>query len=148
MTHIGRAACHCSHEFASSSGYSPSEAPVPSGDAEDTRTDHAADAVLPTRQQPADTGQIMFSPAQAAALLQVRESLLRRRAARRLVPCTFLGKHLRFSRDNLEQIAAAAVRPANAVASRSARPSRVCGSSSTRSRRRQGNSKFRSDEHI
>jgi hypothetical protein len=52
----------------------------------------------------------LFTPAQAAQLLQVRESWLRRRAARRLVPCTFLGKHLRFSRANLAQIIADAAR--------------------------------------
>lgn len=61
----------------------------------------------------------LFTPAQAADLLQVPESWLRRRAARRLVPCTFLGKHLRFSRANLNQIIAEAVRPA-ASARRSA----------------------------
>jgi excisionase family DNA binding protein len=54
----------------------------------------------------------LFTPTQAAELLQVPESWLRRRAARRLVPCTFLGKHLRFSRANLDQILADAARPA------------------------------------
>ncbi|WP_376772810.1 helix-turn-helix domain-containing protein [Amycolatopsis endophytica] len=55
---------------------------------------------------------MLFTPAQAAELLQVRESWLRRRAARRQVPCTFLGKHLRFSRANLEQIVSDAALPA------------------------------------
>jgi excisionase family DNA binding protein len=55
---------------------------------------------------------MLFTPTQAAELLQVPESWLRRRAARRLVPCTFLGKHLRFSRANLDQILADAARPA------------------------------------
>ncbi|MCK2243667.1 MULTISPECIES: helix-turn-helix domain-containing protein [unclassified Crossiella] len=55
---------------------------------------------------------LLCTPAQAAALLQVRESWLRRRAACRQVPCTFLGKHLRFSRLDLEQILADAARPA------------------------------------
>ncbi|ONI71357.1 DNA-binding protein [Actinosynnema sp. ALI-1.44] len=53
----------------------------------------------------------MFTPAQAATVLQVRESWLRRRAAERRVPCTFLGKHLRFSRADLEAIVAEAQRP-------------------------------------
>jgi excisionase family DNA binding protein len=53
----------------------------------------------------------LYTPADAAGLLAVRESWLRRRAAERRVPCTFLGKHLRFSRADLEAIAAAAARP-------------------------------------
>lgn len=55
-----------------------------------------------------DPAQLLFTPAQAAAALQVRESWLRRRAARRDVPCTFLGKHLRFSRADLDAIVAQA----------------------------------------
>jgi hypothetical protein len=65
----------------------------------------------PAGQQAVDLAQILFTPAQAAELLQVRESWLRRRAARRTVPCTFLGKHLRFSAANLQQIASDAARP-------------------------------------
>lgn len=72
----------------------------------------AGDARPPVGQPAGDPAQILFAPARAADLLQVKESWLRRRAARRLVPCTFLGKHLRFSRANLEQIAADAARPA------------------------------------
>jgi excisionase family DNA binding protein len=51
---------------------------------------------------------LLYTPAQAAALLQVPESWLRRRAAQRRVACTFLGKHLRFSRADLDAIVAAA----------------------------------------
>ncbi|MFD2416583.1 helix-turn-helix domain-containing protein [Amycolatopsis pigmentata] len=70
------------------------------------------DGVRPSVDQSAGgPARILFTPAQAAELLQVRESWLRRCAARRLVPCTFLGKHLRFSRANLNQIAADAARP-------------------------------------
>lgn len=54
----------------------------------------------------------LYTPAAAAELLSVRESWLRRRAAARSVPCTFLGKHLRFSHADLVAIAAAAARPA------------------------------------
>lgn len=80
----------------------------------------AADGVGPSTGQPAgDPAPVLFTPAQAAELLQVRESWLRRRAARRLVPCTLLGKHLRFSRANLHQIVAEGARPA-ATARRSA----------------------------
>ncbi|MBW4717338.1 helix-turn-helix domain-containing protein [Saccharothrix obliqua] len=49
----------------------------------------------------------MYTPEQAAALLQVRPSWLRRRAAARAVPCRFLGKHLRFTRQDIDDIAAA-----------------------------------------
>ncbi len=65
-----------------------------------------------TGETAGDPVPTLFTPAQAADLLQVPESWLRRRAARRLVPCTFLGKHLRFSRANLDQILADAARPA------------------------------------
>ncbi len=54
---------------------------------------------------------MLLTPGQAANLLQVRESWLRRRAAQRRVPCTFLGKHLRFSPADLTQIIAEAARP-------------------------------------
>lgn len=53
----------------------------------------------------------LYTPAEAAELLAVRESWLRRRAAARAVPCTFLGKHLRFSRADVVAIAAAAAHP-------------------------------------
>jgi hypothetical protein len=49
---------------------------------------------------------LLYTAEQAAVLLQVRPSWLRRRAAARAVPCRFLGKHLRFSRTDLETIAA------------------------------------------
>lgn len=54
----------------------------------------------------------LLTPAEAARLLAVRESWLRRRAAARAVPCTFLGKHLRFSRSDVLDIATAAAQPA------------------------------------
>jgi hypothetical protein len=38
--------------------------------------------------------------------LRVRESWLRTKAARRAVPCTFLGKHLLFSDEDIAQIMA------------------------------------------
>lgn len=46
----------------------------------------------------------LHTPAEAAELLKVPESWLRKKAAARLIPCTFLGKHLRFSDDDLRQI--------------------------------------------
>jgi len=56
----------------------------------------------------------LYTPAAAAELLAVRESWLRRRAAARAVPCTFLGKHLRFSHADVHAIVTAAARPATA----------------------------------
>ena len=53
----------------------------------------------------------LYTPAAAAQLLSVRESWLRRRAAARTVPCTFVGKHLRFSHADLVAIAAAGATP-------------------------------------
>jgi hypothetical protein len=53
----------------------------------------------------------LYTPAAAADLLAVRESWLRRRATARAVPCTFLGKHLRFSRADLVAIARAGATP-------------------------------------
>lgn len=44
-------------------------------------------------------------------MLQVRESWLRKKATARVVPCTFLGKHLRFSEDDIEAIVAAGETP-------------------------------------
>jgi excisionase family DNA binding protein len=46
----------------------------------------------------------LYTPAEAAETLQVRESWLRKKAAARLIPCTFLGKHLRFSEDDIKRI--------------------------------------------
>ncbi|MDT0263108.1 helix-turn-helix domain-containing protein [Jatrophihabitans lederbergiae] len=53
---------------------------------------------------------LLYTPAQAARLLSVPESWLRKRAGQRLIPCTFLGKHLRFSRRDLTAIADAGAR--------------------------------------
>lgn len=63
----------------------------------------------------ADTHRLLYTPAEAAALLAVRESWLRRKAGRREIPCTFLGKHLRFSSDDLTSIAQTGARPARST---------------------------------
>lgn len=49
----------------------------------------------------------LFTPAEAADLLSVRESWLRRKAGAREIPCTFVGKHLRFSAQDLTAITTA-----------------------------------------
>ena len=62
-----------------------------------------------------NTGQVsepvLFTAEQAAELLQVRPSWLRRKAAARAVPCRFVGKHLRFSRTDIDAIAEASAQP-------------------------------------
>jgi len=56
---------------------------------------------------------------EAAAILKVRESWLKTKAAARLIPCTFVGKHLRFSDEDLAAIMrAGACRPITARAAR------------------------------
>jgi excisionase family DNA binding protein len=55
---------------------------------------------------------LLLTAAEAAERLRVRESWLRKKAAAREVPCTFLGKHLRFSPTDLTAIITAAARPA------------------------------------
>ena len=52
----------------------------------------------------------LHTAAEAAGILKVRESWLKTKAAARLIPCTFIGKHLRFSDDNIAEIMKA-VRP-------------------------------------
>jgi excisionase family DNA binding protein len=52
----------------------------------------------------------LHTPAEAAEILRVRESWLRTKAAARAIPCTFLGKHLRFSDDDIAQIMAEGAR--------------------------------------
>ena len=45
------------------------------------------------------------TPAEAAEILRIRESWLRDKAAARAIPCTFIGKHLRFSDDDIQGFA-------------------------------------------
>jgi hypothetical protein len=66
---------------------------------------------------------VALTAEQAAALLQVRPSWLRRKAAARAIPCRYLGKHLRFTRDDIVAIAAqAAPRGTSARRSHRGRP--------------------------
>jgi excisionase family DNA binding protein len=53
--------------------------------------------------RPMSVAQI-YTPAEAARILKVPESWLRKKAAARVIPCTFLGKHLRFSDDDITKI--------------------------------------------
>ncbi len=64
----------------------------------------------------------LHTAAEAAGILKVRESWLRTKAAARLIPCTFVGKHLRFSDDDIEEIMKAGAR--QPVSSRGHGPAR------------------------
>ena len=52
----------------------------------------------------------LHTVAEAAGILKVRESWLKTKAAARLIPCTFVGKHLRFSDDDIVEIMKAGAR--------------------------------------
>jgi hypothetical protein len=52
----------------------------------------------------------LHTPAEAADILRVRESWLRTKASARAIPCTFIGKHLRFSDSDILQIKQAGAR--------------------------------------
>ena len=72
---------------------------------------HRATATTHTRgAAAASDGPMLSTPAEAAQRLQIRESWLRKQAAARQVPCTFLGEHLRLSTADLAAIIAAAAR--------------------------------------
>lgn len=70
---------------------------------------------VPTGATCSDTGdmneQVLYTADQAATLLQVRPSWLRRKAAARALPCRYLGKHLRFTRADINAIAEASAQP-------------------------------------
>ena len=55
------------------------------------------------------TGEL-HTVAEAAGILKVRESWLKTKASARLIPCTFVGKHLRFSDNDIANIMRAGAR--------------------------------------
>jgi hypothetical protein len=65
----------------------------------------------PENLVPVEATPRLYTPKDAAALLRVRESWLRREAAARTIAVTFLGRHLRFSAANLASIIAAGSQP-------------------------------------
>ncbi|WP_410671250.1 helix-turn-helix domain-containing protein [Amycolatopsis sp. cmx-4-68] len=77
-----------------------------------------SDAVTPEPPRPSeptdsatdDADRLLYTPAAAAERLTVGESWLRRKAGQRIIPCTFVGKHLRFSDEDLRAIVAAGSR--------------------------------------
>jgi hypothetical protein len=62
----------------------------------------------------------LHTVAEAAGILKIRESWLKTKAAARLIPCTFVGKHLRFSDDDIAEIMKAGLR--QPVTTREGRP--------------------------
>jgi excisionase family DNA binding protein len=70
---------------------------------------------VPWQAGPVSVAQL-HTPAEAAELLKVPESWLRKKAAARVIPCTFLGKHLRFSDDDISSIVQAGAKRPSAAA--------------------------------
>jgi hypothetical protein len=66
------------------------------------------------------TGEL-HTAAEAAGILKVRESWLKTKASARLIPCTFVGKHLRFSDSDITEIMRAGARQPVASRERGAR---------------------------
>jgi hypothetical protein len=61
----------------------------------------------------------LHAAAETADILKVPESWLKVKAAARAIPCTFVGKHLRFSDTDISEIIAAGARPALRTSRRS-----------------------------
>lgn len=76
-------------------------------------TETASDRQRPiTPKKPTDLDEpVLYTAEQAARLLQVRPSWLRRKAAARAVPCRHVGKHLRFTRSDIEAITEMSAQP-------------------------------------
>lgn len=95
------------------------------GQSSRTRGDRAAEtrdritAPSPATASPdtdtSPTGDLrLHTPAEAAEILSVKETWLRRKAGTRAIPCTFLGRHLRFSTADLRAISERGAQPARA----------------------------------
>lgn len=79
---------------------------------------------MPTGSATEDADRLLYTPAAAAKRLTIGESWLRRKAGQRLIPCTFVGKHLRFTDDDLRAIVAAGHRGPSHRKPAPGRPSR------------------------
>ncbi|MEU9823311.1 helix-turn-helix domain-containing protein [Pseudonocardia alni] len=83
-------------------------------DSESSRSDNSARETVPSSGE--KIGVLpLHTPADAARILAVRESWLRRAAGERRIPATYIGRHLRFSRADITAIAADGARPAQHV---------------------------------
>ncbi|WP_010310962.1 helix-turn-helix domain-containing protein [Saccharopolyspora spinosa] len=71
---------------------------------------------------PDDAPLPLYTPTEAAELLSVKETWLRRKAGTRSIPCTFIGRHLRFSATDLRTIVENGTQP---VRARRGRPRKV-----------------------
>jgi excisionase family DNA binding protein len=54
----------------------------------------------------------LYTTAETAEILRVPESWLKAKATARVIPCTFVGKHLRFSDQDIAEIISAGAKPA------------------------------------
>jgi hypothetical protein len=54
----------------------------------------------------------LFTATETAEILKVPESWLKAKATARVIPCTFVGKHLRFSDQDISEIINVGARPA------------------------------------
>lgn len=90
-------------------------------------SDHPGDNIKPVSDPVSPTvttgPPLLYTPAEAAEKLATTESWLRRKAGLRLIPCTFIGKRLRFSDADLQAIIASGRRPAGTLP-RARRPRR------------------------
>ena len=79
------------------------------------------DAGRPSRKETAQAAEDdeaklrLYTAEQAAALLQVSPTWLRKKATARRVPSTFVGRYLRFSADDIAAIERSGIRPANSA---------------------------------
>ena len=106
----GRRGAPMPHPLSALPGSAPSTAPVHRAPvAEDSGSLHDESAArFPAL--PAGLIQLLFTAEQAAVLLAVRASWLRRAAAEGAIASTYLGKHLRFSHADLLAIIATGAR--------------------------------------
>jgi len=61
-------------------------------------------APRPEAEVPVSPSPRLLTIAEAAAVLNVPENWLRKKVAAHAVPCTRLGKHVRFTNEHLDQI--------------------------------------------
>ncbi|MDT8916071.1 helix-turn-helix domain-containing protein [Amycolatopsis sp. PS_44_ISF1] len=95
------------------------------------RSHESCDASFDRSVQPPST-QLLYTPSQAAELLAIGESWLRRKAGTQSIPRTYVGKHLRFSHADLEEIVAAGQRSGATRAGRGSGRSRRTRRNTTR----------------
>lgn len=94
---------HFAHPLADLPGRAVPVEALEAPEEQQTAPDSAAD-LFP--RVPAGIRQLLYTPEQAAVLLAVRPSWLRRTAGAGEIACTYLGKHLRFSDADLHAIIA------------------------------------------